>query len=354
MRYQRSTALVATAFLSVACTHETAIVKVGPPIDISTPKVLTPVEGIPFYKKRVVCNRDSIWLEPRYTLTFVIAVDDRRPISHALIFSQSGADKLPVKQLIARITGLLDTYAATSITSQACPAAIGEEWKEIASDTSVQPLPGSDQPPVDLDAAKIEREQLKGNFLLAANTAQLGTAIDYAHQYYLNSKSPWIGSAQVDAKLAADGTLSEGSAQREDDTWSTIFGTVTGLVGDFTGVGAAATPAVTPPTSVSAKVYPSACPASDGWPAPLKVVKYSYALKTIVYKHEHKKQSLDLSNGCDTANVTVNDGSFTVTQVEMDDAKTDKDAIAVSGEIKLPKKAGVKGSGKDDTDAKSD
>jgi hypothetical protein len=350
MRYPRSTALVATAVLSVGCTHETAIVKVGPPIDTGTPTALTPVEGIPFYKKRVVCNRDSIWLEPRYTLTFVIAVDDQRPISHTLIFSQSGADKLPVKQLIARITGLLETYAAASIGTQDCPAAIGEEWKEIASDTSVQPLPASGQRPVDLDPTKIEEEQNKGNFLLAANTAQLGTAIDYAHQYYLNSTSPWIGSAQVAAKLAADGTLSEGSAQREDDTWSTIFGAITGLVGDFTGFGAAATPA----TGATPKVHPLACPTSEGWPAPSKVAKYSYTLKTIVYTHEHKKQSVDLSNGCDTANGTVKDGNFTVTQVDMDDAKKDKDAITVSGEIKLPKKAGVKSGGKDDTDAKSD
>src|SRR5579862_6407592 len=139
MRCPRSATLAATAVLSVGCTHETAIVKVGAPIDTDAPTALTQVAGIPFYKKRAVCNRDSIWLEPRYALTFVVAVDDQRPISHTLIFSQSGADKRPVKQLIARITGLSETYAAASIIPQACPAVLGEEWKEIESDTSVQP-----------------------------------------------------------------------------------------------------------------------------------------------------------------------------------------------------------------------
>jgi hypothetical protein len=48
--------------------------------------------------------------------------------------------------------------------------------------------------------------------------------VDYTDQYYVNAKRPLAGSANVDAKVAEDGSLSEASGQVESKTFETILG----------------------------------------------------------------------------------------------------------------------------------
>jgi len=200
-----------------------------------------------------------------------------------------------------------------------------------------------------------------------ANTAAIVPVVDYTHVYYLNSRSPWTGTSQVSAKVADDGTLSEGSGQVDDETWSTILSTVSSLVGDFTG-SASGSPATTDAeagTSATPSVQefaarlktmspmeitriPELCP--DGgpdWPHPEHYVKYAYKLTTSVFKHDHTMQTFDLSKEkqCEPDPTGVTDGSYTITEVKpnADDGGSKKNnTITVSGAVTLPESKDAK------------
>ena len=59
---------------------------------------------------------------------------------------------------------------------------------------------------------------------LVGNDVRAESAVDYSQPYYLNAAQPLIGSANLSAKLAADGTLTESTATVEDTTLATILG----------------------------------------------------------------------------------------------------------------------------------
>ena len=180
--------------------------------------------------------------------------------------------------------------------------------------------------------------------LLVSNKAEIGAVADYTHRDYLNTRSPWNGSSQVDAKLAADGTLTEGTVQRDDETLNTILTSVASLIGDFSGASAATTAAAaaTPSTAAQPRsaVIPShaqgpSCPAYKNWPGAVREVKYTYSLKTTVYSHDHKDQS-ELAGKCTLAGERVWGGNFVVTVEDGDGPKKSDKAIEFSGQVKLP------------------
>src|SRR5262249_27860377 len=76
----------------------------------------------------------------------------------------------------------------------------------------------------DYDPFKVAEDTLtaSNDAFLASNTSAVDTFVDYSRTYYYNSPRPWVGSSQVDAKLASDGTLTEGSAQNQTQTLSTL------------------------------------------------------------------------------------------------------------------------------------
>lgn len=266
--------------------------------------------------------------------------------------------KMRAQSLLKTIEGLKGQYKLSQIIPDACPAVIGRQWDAVAADPSFKVVP-------DLDSSGrlLEAEHL-GNALLVANTATAGAAVDYETRYYLNSESPWIGSSQVDAKLAADGTLSEGNVQRNDQTASTILSTISSLVGDFTGAAtatAAATPAAapagaaTPEGAVAPRVGVPACPSSPDWPAPRKVVKFVYSLKTTVYRHDHTIQTPELGAHCVPGEQPVLAGNFTVSVEDAEQAaKKSSKAIEFSGQVKLPESSDHKKDAAKKKDPESD
>lgn len=89
------------------------------------------------------------------------------------------------------------------------------QWAAIVQKPSYVPLP--------VDEAKLVDS---ADAILISNTAEVDTTVDYAHIYYYNAQRPWVGSAQVDAKLNTDGTLSEGTAQVQSSTLSSFLNLV--------------------------------------------------------------------------------------------------------------------------------
>jgi hypothetical protein len=321
------TAGLALAGLLAGCTHETLEVKADKPPD---------PPGIPFYAKQGVCKRVSEWLEPQYTLTLGVAIDGGPPTTHTLVLSRKGYLSPATQSLRETLDGIKGKYPKEKLSPQACPAAIGNQWNGIAGTAGYTVVTG-----LDLDG-RLQQAQTDGSAILVKNHASLGTQVDYTKRYYLNTRSPWVGTSQVDAKLADDGTLSEGSAQRDDETWSTILTSITSLVGDFTGAAAAAVPAATttaqPSSGLTAEyVRLPACGEINDWPAPQKKVEYTYSLKTVIYRHHHEITSTDLSNGCSMDAGQIYGGNFTVSQEDTGDKdkKSDK-AIEFSGSVTLP------------------
>lgn len=324
------------ALAIIGCTHET--------LEVKSDKVSENVPGIPFYTKLGVCKKESDWLEPQYTLTLGVAIDGSPTITHTLTLSRNGYEAPDTQTLLQTIQSIKGSYAAQKLSPQACPAAIGGQWNAVAGNTSLKPVSGLDL------GGKLQTAETEGNAILVKNRASIGTQVDYTQRYYLNARSPWIGSSQVDAKLADDGTLTEGSAQRDDETWNTILTTVSSLVGDLTGAAAAAVPAASARTQPSPSgVTPKSvslpfCGELPGWPEPKKIVTYTYTLKTVIYRHHHETTSTELKNGCSMDEGRVYGGNFTVSEEDAGgkDKKSDK-AIAFSGSITLPDDSKKKG-----------
>ncbi len=312
------------------CSHPTVSVT-----HVLPTAALAPDPGIPFYLKHGVCTRETVWLEPQYTLSLTLSVDQNEPIKRTMVLNRHGYQSDAAQGLIAALSELSGTYNLDEGHANRCPSVIGHQWNDTAT-ANVGDHPGTS---MDAHAGALLVAETAGNFIRVTNIAAVTTEVDYTHVYYINATTPWIGSGSLDAKLAPDGTLSEGNAQVQDQTWSTIFSTVTGLVGDVFGVGsAAATPAVTPvPPVTAAEVHPFACHEGNGWPGATHTVKYQNSLTTVVYKHDHVAKSDDLAS-CTPSPDGVTDGSYTVTEVDKDAGKSDKNAITVSGTVTLPEK----------------
>jgi hypothetical protein len=277
-------------------------------------------------------------------LTLALTVDDRPPITYSMTLNRYAYLQADVQKLLTTLAGLSGTYKSTDV--QACPARIGDVWTPVAGIAAYRVEDSLERD------NKLGDAETNGNVIQVSNTGVLDSVVDYTHQYYMNSRTPWIGTSQVDAKLASDGTLTEGSAQVDDETWSTILSTVSSLVGDFTGAGAA-TPAAASTSGTIPTVAPQiegippspprpSCQDSPSWPAPKQKVTYKVMLTTLIYKHDHTEQSFDLAKGCGPAKGGVLDGNFVVSKVDdkdSDSSKKDANAIEISGEIKLPKES---------------
>jgi hypothetical protein len=326
------------------CTHQTLIVKGQTPAD--------ELPGIPFYTKQGVCKKESDWLEPQYTLVLGVAIDGGPPTTHTLALSRQGYVDAGTQTLVQMIQGLKGPYPAHEVAPNACPAAIGRQWESVAANPVFKI-----ELALDLNG-RLQNAETQGNVILVKNRAKIGTQVDYTKRYYLNARSPWVGSSQVDAKLADDGTLTEGSAQRDDETWNTILTTISSLVGDFTGAAAATAPAAAapaptqPPGTITESVTLPVCSSVPGWPEPKRTVRYTYSLKTVIYRHHHESTSTDLQNACSMNEGRVYGGNFTVTEEDASgkDKKSNK-AIEFSGSITLPddSKGSKKGSDSEDT-----
>jgi hypothetical protein len=189
--------------------------------------------------------------------------------------------------------------------------------KRIFDDPTAYPGPSSIN---ESDPSGVTEQEKEGNWMRVSNTGAVEAVVDYENVFYLNSARPLAGTTQVDAKLAADGTLTEGSAQLNDQTLATIASTISSLVSSAT---------------TAAKFV--------GLDAQAEI---KITVKTKVYKHTHSQYSnlgkpatpatcLALAGG-------VFGGSFAVTEAA--DSAVAKptggdNTISVSGSIVLPKSA---------------
>lgn len=328
-------AILSTLALA-GCTHQTAIVSEQDLTQTGAP--ISELKGIPFYSKKGVCNKESVWLEPQYSLNLTMVADGNPPLTRTMVISRHGFEGSDTQELLQLLTGLKGAYNPGEIVPNSCPAAIGAKWDAISTNRQYSVVLG-----LDSDESLLRSAEAMHNVLLVSNKAEIGAATDYSHRDYLNTLSPWNGSSQVDAKLAADGTLTEGSVQRNDETLSTILTSITSLVGDFTGASAAA--AAAPGAAAAAQPKgaklpargpPPSCPAYNNWPSVLKQVKYTYSLKTTIYNHDHKIQT-DLSGKCSLAGDRVWGGNFSVSVEDANgSAKNSNKAIQFSGQVTLP------------------
>jgi hypothetical protein len=308
--------------------------------------------GVPFYSHYGVCTQETVWLEPQTTLALTVIADNNPPLTrtmtlngHALAYSNQD-----VRKLVAQLSSVNGKHNLTKEGASLCPGAVAAGWKPIAENPAYQAKKISETKAEIQDAVDVD------NMVEVASTADIGTAVDYSKVYYLNSRSPWIGTGSVEAKLGADGTLTDATASTDDETWSSVLSTIGTLgSGALTGwstveaakiTGAAQVQAAqvggTPSTAMIATKHvvapppPPVCKASAGdyWPEVIASVEYAFTVTSGGYKHDHKKTAKLVDNTCNPTEVF--NGSFTVTPIGGGD-KPDKGAIGVSGSITLPK-----------------
>jgi hypothetical protein len=164
-----------------------------------------PIPGVPFYAKRARCRQEVVWFEPIYTLTLAALLPgkDGALQTHArgaVVLSRSSFES----QEVIDFMKVLNNQPSEEVT-------VMNGWKKIVT--------RADPHVLSRDFASLGATDR----ILAGRSAAPAIYVDYADQYYVNAKIPVAGSANVDAKVAADGSLSEASGQVETKTLETIL-----------------------------------------------------------------------------------------------------------------------------------
>lgn len=376
--------------LAAGCRKPTAIVTTAtaPPYSAAQSGKL---DGVPFYVQRGVCKQETVWAEPKYTLQVDVLAGDKVIASRSMIIPRSKflADA-QVKTLLDRLNALSSARKPEDFSdTNFCPSAVQSQWDGRSHDMKTLEQSTICDELTTPGCKSIAASEASGDLLRLVNTAKVTSEVDYSHVYYLNTMSPWNGTASVDTKLNADGTLGEGSVQRDDETWSTILNAVGSLAGDVTTYGAAkvtaagaveaarvAAVATTPNVASlipdnNPRKKPSPCGAVvPGWPMPDLIddnpaqhraadggkpggspakesgkdkpdeeqppaISYRVSIAPVVYLHDHTRTDANIA-ACAPDPTGVVNGSFTITKADGGD-KPDPGAIKVSGQVVLPK-----------------
>jgi hypothetical protein len=408
IRTHRIAALLAACLglFTAGCGHPTVVVTArnSPPdlthSDAKTPGI-TKIDGIPFYAKHGMCKRETVWAEPKDTLQLQVLQNDKAIETRTITFSRSfllshtGAGDTELLDLLNDLNVLTSATQAAQLREPYCPSQIAAQWERVAAEAREEEKKLScDSKPTNCE--DLATGETNGDLLRLSNTANIVVEVDYDHPYYINSRTPWIGNASVDAKLNADGSLSEGNVQATDQTWSTILTTVSSLAGSFATyaasavtaagtveaakVAAAAPPAgAVQPDMLIERVLTPPCESVPGWPlpgtiaqpsatAPPKpaaegndkdktkpapkeppappVIAYRVTPSSVVYLHDHVKEegpdgARSLVEFCQPESRGVTDGNVTISKEDAA-APDDPNVIKVSGQVKLPKSAAAK------------
>jgi hypothetical protein len=257
-----------------------------------------PPKGIPFYAKTGVCKQETVWLEPQYTLTYDSG-------------SGLAADKILNRQqfLKANVQSFLENPGS--------PA----QWK---SEVVAERGPALVDETADME---IRTQESAGNWWKVSNTGTVETVVDYRNVFYLNSARPLAGTTQVDAKLAADGTLTEGSVQVNDQTLATVAAAISSLVSSAASVAKLTAGDGHTPAKVTVKT---------------RVLRHTHSQYAVKTDPQTKLVTADGPGICMAVTQGVYGGSFSVT--EATDAANPKagggekdKTISISGSIVLPK-----------------
>jgi hypothetical protein len=344
--------MMATGCLLVCGCHKTVMV-LGPS---ALPAALAPnaseadkvaaakkeLPGIPFYNHYGVCTKETVWLEPQTTLSLTVTADGGKPVTQAITLNnQAFHDPTPTPERNANslVTALNEAQGKHQLenTGKFCPAEVAKYWGAVRDAYKVTPIK-------EISSNAIQTGENDKTLVRVSNTADIGTAVDYSRVYYLNARSPLIGTGTVDAKLNPDGTLGEGSASVDDETlgdvlsaaatvgsggltaWSTVAAArISGAASiQAAGGGAAAPNAV----FRDQQTKPSPCAAKDGWPEVSDNVTYEFTVAPGGFKHDYKSVTPleQLGGKCQASDVVVG-GSYTVTPLG-EDSKPDKKGVA--------------------------
>ncbi len=173
--------------------------------------------GIPFYVKTSGCKREIVRLKPYYLLTLTTKTGEKTSQSESAVVCKRDYTSAAIQTLLE------DARAGRDITSS---------WRTARTsvcDRTDEAVMGSP------------------NSYVASDTISAYAYVDYLNPYTLNVRRPIVGSASATTKLAVDGTLSEGTAQMEDKTVSTLLSAVPSA--DLIKNAAGFAPAVVAPTS---------------------------------------------------------------------------------------------------------
>jgi hypothetical protein len=349
--------------MSSGCGHPTLNVvasKSAPPITSADQDKNLP--GIPFYAKKGVCKRETIFIEPRFIVDVEISRKGDSSITHEMTLSRSEFKDDSFKNLLADLKKLSDADEKHQYSGpDTCY--INDEWGNVfktsySADDSGKVLcdvRGGKDKCKSLDSALND-----GSILHVSTNSSIEAQVDYSQVYYLNSRTPWIGNSSVDAKLQADGTLNEGNVAANDQTWSTILNTIGSVAGDLTSFGtteitAHATSATPPANNVALNTKNSdfekifgdtgkpdqpKCDPPKSWPIPSDKITYKISITPKFYLHDLLKYETDTKElkSCQKGIPITDWENTSVTITLKDDAKSKDDtSFKFSGQVTPPK-----------------
>lgn len=260
----RKVALGLTLLLLAGC-GKTVVISRGPQVT-SPPAQVQPVDGLPFYVKHAYCQQSTAWNEPQYTVTVSVSVDDK-PAGTVGVGALSRGQLLhdgTLQYLLKNVSRDLDVG-----TRDDCETYL--ETKDLGRDLQKTP-------PENIDDADLRHAIANGDLLLAENTAQMVTYVDYSTVYYYNTNRPLTGTSSVDVKLAADGTLTEGNSSFNDQTLSSVTGVLSSAA---SGLGSALVPLMA--SSGPSEKLPHECQLLAG-----KKVRFDVTTQVRTFRHTHQ------------------------------------------------------------------
>ncbi len=188
----RNRLAVAGLIPCLALTGCMSSLRIKPATDLKKP------QGLLFYTKVGACKQQTIWLEYRYELSG----EKFGPV----VVNQQTYDAMLKDPDVMVSAGALTGF----LKGRTGPVA-----PFVSDETS----------------ASVEKAKADHNLTLAANTGEFTTVVDYTNPMWLNSGRPVNGTTQVDGKFGPDGTLTEASAQVDNETLSTILTAVASVAG---------------------------------------------------------------------------------------------------------------------------
>ena len=289
------------------------------------------VPGVPFFIKRAVCKQQSVWVQPVYVIqlttrtTYKASAPAVTPTPTAAPAPDKGSPDVTIRST-QKIMGQAD-FAKAQGDLSALRALLMDEhatgrpdfggnvvklWNQVLPNTTVVPQ---------LREAEIVST---ADAFLVSNSATAEVYVDYNTPFFYNTGRPWIGSSQLNVELAADGTLSKGSAQVESKTLQSVF--------DLIPV----KEALTALTKVGFGVAPFEVQKA------IESVQFELTIDTRRIKHTHSRYSGDVQPCAADPMFVVNNYSLQVEEVvpqaPSDDAeKSPSKKIKVNGSIELPK-----------------
>lgn len=329
--------LVVICFFSTGCLS-TARIKRDPSVLSAKDIEKTDVKGIPFYVKTARCKQETTWLQPFYTLTFkkttkTVFIDEDAANKEAES-TKTPKPKLP-EPIVSTSNQVLSLseYSAWEVlqlraylgkSGSVTPdegKQIEDSWNAIAVWTPYVPLAQEEDALIgSADAVEV------------ANLSTPEVSVDYSRVYYYNGPRPWIGSSQLDVKLAADGTLSEGSNQIESETLS-----------NFVPISAVLSAAALTAGSAATTALPGQPPPPPAPYATQEKVQYQLTIKEDAYRRTHSKY-VGFSTPCalDPTGVTTQYSLTISLSPEKEEKKDNGNTVKVNGSVVLPKKADEK------------